>query len=68
MFFHDLPAIKRNIKFTENVNVKVDVKASAQCSWNCMWTIMTCESLWCERDMLDVDFRDLCVAWEGEIG
>lgn len=45
----------------------MNVKASDRCCWNCLWGVMTYESLWCEKDMEEVDFRDLCTSWDGEI-
>ncbi len=68
MLIHDLQSIKRNIKFTKDVNVTVDVRASEQCCWNCLWAVMTYEGLWCEKDTEEVDSRDLCASWEGKVG
>lgn len=66
MLVHNLQAIKRNIKFMENVNVQISVRASEHCCWNCLWSDMDYENLWCEREMNEVDFRDLCTFWEGQ--
>jgi hypothetical protein len=63
---HNEKAIKRDIRFHENIDWHMDVHASEQCCWNCFWSMMTYEFLWCEREMGEVDFRDLCNAWEGE--
>jgi len=65
MSVHDLHAIGRNIKFREDVNIKVAVRASEKCCWNCLRAVMTYEGLWCENDRDDVDFRDLCMFWTG---
>jgi hypothetical protein len=66
MLIHNFQAIKRDIKFIENVHTQIDVLASDHCCWNCLWSIMTYNGLWCEKDMEDVDLRDLCISWEGE--
>jgi hypothetical protein len=66
MHVHDLQAVKRDIKFTEYVDTKTDVRASAHCCWNCFWSVMTYDSLWCDRDLEEIDMRDLCISWEGE--
>jgi hypothetical protein len=63
---HNEKAIKRIIKFYENIDSHKDVHTSEKCCWNCFWAMMTYEFLWCEREMGEVDFRDLCNAWEGE--
>jgi hypothetical protein len=63
MLVHDVHAIGRNIKFKENVDVRVAVKASEKCCWNCLRAVMTYEGLWCEQDRDEVDFRDLCISW-----
>jgi hypothetical protein len=68
MVIHDLHAIGRNIQFIEDVAVRTDVHASDRCCWNCLWSMMTYECLWCEREMDMVDFRDLCIEWEGGSG
>jgi hypothetical protein len=67
MIVHDTKAVKRDIKFFEKVEVKKDVCASAPCCWNCLWSVMTYEGLWCEKDMDEVNLRDLCNSWEGNI-
>ncbi len=64
MQIHDPQAIKRNIRFKEIVDVKIDVRASDRCCWNCLQSRMLYNGLWCERDMEEVDFRDLCNNWE----
>jgi hypothetical protein len=64
MVIHDDDAIKRNITFTNNIKVKTSIKASDHCCWNCSYSNMTYESLWCDREMGEVDHRDLCTAWE----
>jgi hypothetical protein len=66
MLVHDMQALRRNIKFIENVDIHVDVCASTHCCWNCLWSVMTYEDLWCEKEMEEIDFRDLCSSWEGE--
>ncbi len=68
MFVHNLHAIGRNIKFKEDVDVRVDVKASEKCCWNCLRAVMMYEGLWCEKDRDEVDFRDLCVSWREGTG
>ena len=67
MSVHDLNAVNRNIQFRKNEDVQVDVWASQQCCWNCLWSIMTYDDLWCDCEMDDVDFRDFCRSWEGEL-
>lgn len=67
MIIHNESAIKRNITFFENVELKKDISASAPCCWNCSWSIMTYEGLWCEKDMDEVNLRDLCDSWEGNM-
>jgi hypothetical protein len=66
MHVHDTQAIRRSIHFIEQKNIAMDIHASAQCCWNCFWSVMTYDCLWCERDMDEVDFRDMCKSWEGE--
>ena len=66
MHIHNDKAIRRDIKFLDQVAVRKKVIASEQCCWNCFWSIMTYEYLWCEREMDEVDLRDLCMAWEGD--
>jgi hypothetical protein len=68
MLVHDLYAIKRNIIFVENIRVDMDIHASDNCCWNCRWSNMTYDGLWCERDMDEVDRRDLCFVWKGGPG
>ena len=67
MCIHDMSAIGRKIQFKKNEDVHVDVRASQQCCWNCHWSIMTYDNLWCECEMDEVDFRDLCYSWAGEL-
>jgi hypothetical protein len=67
MLVHDVQAVKRNIKFIEAVKIEVNVRVDDHCCWNCHWSIMNYNCLWCEREMDDVDFRDLCSFWVGEI-
>ena len=66
MQIHNDKAVRRDIKFIDDVAVHKKVKASEQCCWNCFWSIMTYEYLWCEREMDEVDLRDLCVDWQGD--
>ncbi|NWF76500.1 MAG: hypothetical protein HXY53_08050 [Nitrospirae bacterium] len=66
MLIHNKNAIKRDIKFTEKINVQMDVKASDICCWNCFWSVMTYEGLWCQKDMEEVNLKDLCNSWEGD--
>jgi hypothetical protein len=67
MNIHNLNAIRRDIKFTKKEDVHIDIRASQQCCWNCLWSVMMYEGLWCENEMQEVDFRDLCRSWEGEL-
>ena len=64
MLVHDFQAISRKIKFTWDVHTRLDVQASDRCCWNCLRSVMTYSGLWCERDMEEVDLRDLCISWE----
>lgn len=66
MHIHNGQAIRRNIQFIQHADFHSDVQATEQCCWNCLWSIMTYDSLWCDRELEDVDFRDLCKSWEGE--
>ena len=66
MHIHNGQAIRRNIQFIQHVDFNSDVQATEHCCWNCLWSIMTYDSLWCDRELEDVDFRDLCKSWEGE--
>ena len=66
MHIHNGEAIRRSIHFIQHADFHSDVQASENCCWNCLWSIMTYDSLWCDREMEDVDFRDLCKSWEGE--
>jgi hypothetical protein len=66
MHIHNQQAVIRDIKFIEHVDTHVDIHASEHCCWNCLWSVMTYNSLWCDKDMDEVDFRDLCVSWDGE--
>ncbi len=66
MLIHNTDALKRDIKFTEKIDVKKDIRASDFCCWNCLWSVMTYESLWCQKDMVEVNLRDLCESWEGD--
>jgi hypothetical protein len=66
MQIHSEQAIKRDIKFIEHLHAEIDVQASDNCCWNCLWSIMTYYGLWCDKDLEEVDFRDMCVYWQGE--
>jgi len=68
MVIHDLRAVQRNIQFNQNVAIEKHIHASDRCCWNCLWSVMTYECLWCEQETDMVDFRDLCMGWEGERG
>ena len=67
MSVHDLNAVKRKMQFKKNEDVHLDVWTSQQCCWNCLWSIMTYDDLWCDCERNEVDFRDLCHSWEGEL-
>ncbi|NWF97773.1 MAG: hypothetical protein HXY52_02395 [Nitrospirae bacterium] len=64
MITHNFNTLKRDIKFIEKINVLRDVSASDSCCWNCLWSVMTYEGLWCEKDMDEVNLRDLCDSWQ----
>ncbi len=66
MLIHNSDALRRDIKFIEKIDVQMNVKASDICCWNCLWSVMTYECLWCQKDMEEVNFRDLCDSWEGD--
>lgn len=66
MHIHSNKAVRRDIQFIRHLRIQADVSTSEQCCWNCLWAIMDYECLWCEKDMEEVDFRDLCSSWEGE--
>ncbi len=63
MQIHNHNAIKRNISFIGTFDVKKNIRTSERCCWNCSKSFMTYESLWCKKEMSEVDFRDLCPSW-----
>lgn len=64
MQIHNPTAVRRNIHFIGTFDMKKNIRAAEHCCWNCNKSIMTYESLWCEREMSEVDFRDLCPSWK----
>lgn len=64
MHIHNDQAIKRDITFKTDVRVREHINASEQCCWNCRQSVMTYDGmLWCDGEMDEVDYRDMCSSW-----